>query len=253
MTDIILSLAPAITLALAAGMVGVFALIRRMSLAADAMSHIALPGLGIALLFKINPMIGGAATLLAGSVVIWALERKSRIPAEAIIGVIFSLSLALGTLITPQKDLIEALFGGFGRLDPWLVVVTTGAALGIIAAMLTMRYELMLTMVSRDLARVTGLKSDRLDLIFLVLFAVTIILGLRFLGALLMGSLIIIPAAAAKHVSWNIASMLVFSALFALVAVAGGVLAASYYTVSTGPVIVSLAGVLFFLSFFMKR
>ena len=95
--ELILNLLPAILLAFASGMVGVFALMRRMSLAADAMSHIALPGLGLAFLYKINPLIGGAVTLLLGALLIWKIEGKTKIPTETIIGVVFSLSLAIAS------------------------------------------------------------------------------------------------------------------------------------------------------------
>src|SRR3989344_4562768 len=149
--DFVLNLIPAILLALASGMVGVFALMRRMSLAADAMSHIALPGLGLAFLYKINPLIGGAATLLIGALIIWRIEGKTKIPTETIIGVIFSLSLALGSLVTPREDLIEALFGGIGEFSWQGFLVTTLLALGIIAVILNLKNKFILQMTSPDL------------------------------------------------------------------------------------------------------
>lgn len=243
-----INLIPAILLAFAAGMVGVFALMRRMSLAADAMSHIALPGLGLAFLYKINPLIGGAATLLVGALIIWKIEGKTKIPTETIIGVIFSMSLALGSLITPQADLIEALFGGIGNMSIIGFTITILISLGIIAAVLALKNKFILQMISPDLASVSGLKSKRLNLYFLLIFAVTVILGLKFLGALLMGSLIIIPAAAAKNASWNINSMLVIAILAGAVSVIGGFILAPYYNLAMGPTTIVLASLIFLIS-----
>ncbi len=240
-------------LAVAAGMVGVFALLRRMSLAADAMSHIALPGLGIAILYGINPLVGGAATLAAGAVFIWAIERKTAIPTETIIGVIFSISLAVGSLLTPEEELIEALFGGFAEFTPLTFALALLLAFIVIGTVLFFKHKFIIQMISNDLAHVTGLRSNRLNLVFLLIFALAIILGLKFLGVLLMGSLIIIPAAAAKNIGWNIGSMLAISSAIAVVSVLGGYAVAVSYGLSLGPVIVSLAGAVFLLSLFVRR
>ena len=76
------------SMAVAAGLVGAFALMRRMTLAGDALSHVALPGIGVAILIGINPLAGALVALLGGAVLIWALERRTRVATEAIIGAI---------------------------------------------------------------------------------------------------------------------------------------------------------------------
>jgi len=79
-----------ITMAVAAGLVGSFAVMRRMALAADPMSHVALPGIGVALALHINPLFGAVAMLLFGALLVWGVEGKARLGTEAIIGVLFS-------------------------------------------------------------------------------------------------------------------------------------------------------------------
>src|SRR5450756_2169271 len=110
-TSELYSIILALATALAAGIVGSFALMKRMSLAGDVVSHIALPGLGLALLFHINPLVGAAAALMLGTVLIWRLEKEATLTTDVAIGVIFTAALAIGTLVTPSEDLIEALFG----------------------------------------------------------------------------------------------------------------------------------------------
>ncbi len=85
--------------AAAAGLVGAFALMKRTVLAGDVMSHITIPGLGLAILWKINPLIGGGATLFIGILLIWMLQRKTERSAEAAIGILFASSFALGALL----------------------------------------------------------------------------------------------------------------------------------------------------------
>src|SRR5512140_338313 len=106
-TGLILS----IGMAVAAGLVGCFAVMRRMALASDAMSHVALPGIGLAVAFHVHPLLGGVAALVAGTALVWGLERRTRIPTETIIGVVFSLALALGSMLATGEELIDALLG----------------------------------------------------------------------------------------------------------------------------------------------
>src|SRR5882672_4740684 len=106
------ALALSATMALAAGLVGCFAVMRRMALAGDALSHVALPGIGVALALHLHPVFGAVAMLFFGALIVWTLEDRSRLATETIIGVIFSAALAVGSLFTSGEDLIEALFGG---------------------------------------------------------------------------------------------------------------------------------------------
>src|SRR5262249_56143830 len=97
---------------------GGFPLMGRMRIPGAAFSHIALPGFGIALLLKFNPLLGAAFTLLLGALLIWRLETQTRLDAEAVVGVVFSASLALGGLLTPRDDLFEPLFRTFRPPPP---------------------------------------------------------------------------------------------------------------------------------------
>ena len=98
------ALALSIAVAIAAGLVGCFAIMRRMALAADAISHVALPGIGVALALGINPLFGAAAMLFFGVLLIWALERRTSLATETVIGVVFSAALAVGSLMSSGEE-----------------------------------------------------------------------------------------------------------------------------------------------------
>ena len=191
----------AIAASVAAGLMGCFAVMRRMSLAADPLSHVALPGIGIALALHGQPIFGAVAALLIGAFLVWVLEDKAQAATESIIGVVFSAALAIGSLTASGEDLIDALFGAGG--DPTLaeLVFVLIAAVGIIVFAMAERNRLVVMIISPDLARTAGVNVRRLDLVFLLLFALTIGIGLRYLGVLLMGALIIIPAVTAKGIA----------------------------------------------------
>ena len=181
-TPEIYSLILALLGATVAGLVGSFALMKRMVLAGDVMSHIALPGLGLALLFKLNPLIGGAVALFLGTILIWKLESKTGLTTEAIIGVIFAASVAVGALVTPQADLIEALFGGVQPISLNGFVFGSLIALALIFILLKLRNKIILNLFSPELAVATGLPIQRLNLYYLLTFSAALLLGLQYLG-----------------------------------------------------------------------
>jgi zinc transport system permease protein len=242
-----------IGVAVAAGLIGCFVVMRRMALAADALSHVALPGIGVALALHINPVFGASAMLFFGALLVWALESRARVGTDTIIGIVFSAALAVGSMMASGEQLVDALFGAAGALRwPEILFVLTAAG-AVVAFVLTYRNSLVVTLVSPDLARTAGINVDRLNLLYLEMFALTIALGLRYLGVLLMGALIIIPAATAKRLARNLDQMLVIAVLTATIATVSGTWLAAWLHQQTGPLIVTVAAAFFLASLAFRR
>jgi len=144
-------------------------------------------------------------------------------------------------------------------------VVPTGvlAVLGIITVISAFRHKLILALFSPELAAATGVNVARLDLYYLLVFSLTVLLGLRFLGALLVGALIIIPAATGRQLTHTLNAFLAASSVTSVLAVAIGFLINRYYShltlgsvtlnLSLGPAIISVATVLFLLSLLRRK
>lgn len=240
-------------MAVAAGLIGSFALMRRMTLAADALSHVALPGIGIAILLRVHPLAGALVALIAGAVLIWSLEQRTRLATETVIGVVFSAALAVGAMLTTGEELMNALFGAPATLSSAELVAGLAGAIAVIAFVLVERDRLIVMFLSSDVARSAGIDVRRLSLLYLLAFALTVALGLRYLGALLMGSLIIIPAATARQLARNLNGMLMTSVVMAILATFAGTFLASQFHRETGPLIVSVAAACFLLALLKPR
>ncbi len=234
--------------AVAAGLVGCFAVMRHMTLASDALSHVALPGIGIALALHIHPVFGAAALLFFGALLVWALEERTRLATETTVGVVFSVALAIGSMMASGDQLIDALFGASGALSWAEGIFGTTAAFAVIVFIIRRRHHLVVTLVSSDVARTAGINVRWLNFLYLQAFGVTIALGLRYLGVLLMGALIIIPAATAKRATRDLAGMLACAVLVAVISTVGGSYVASRLHQETGPLIVTTAAGCFLLS-----
>lgn len=248
-TDLLLSGA----MAVAAGLVGCFAVLRRMTLAADALSHVALPGIGLALALHVHPLFGAVAMLGFGALTVWALEHQSRLSTETIIGVVFSVALAVGSLMTSGEQLVDALFGGAAPLGWIEALAGVAIAVAVSVFLVLQRHRLVVALVSPDLARTAQVDPQRLNLLYLQAFAITVALGLRYLGVLLMGSLIIIPAATAKRLARNLSEMLVIAAAIAVVITLAGTVVAAWLQREPGPIIVILGGLVFLASLARPR
>jgi zinc transport system permease protein len=235
-------------MAAAAGLVGCFAVMRRMVLAGDALSHVALPGIGVALALHIHPLFGAAAMLFFGALLVWALEDRAHVAIETVVGVVFSAALAVGSLLTSGDDLIEALFGGAGALSTSEVAFGLLATSAILMFVARYKHRLVIALVSRDIARTAGINVRRLDLLYLQIFALTIAIGLRYLGVLLMGSLIIIPAATAKRLSTNLNGMLILAAAIGAASTIAGAATGIALHREPGPIVVVFAAIGFLLT-----
>jgi ABC-type Mn2+/Zn2+ transport system permease subunit len=235
-------------MAVAAGLIGCFAVMRRMALAGDALSHVALPGVGLALALHVHPVFGAVGMLAFGALLVWEIEDRSRIATETVVGVIFSVALAIGSMLTSGEDLIEALFGSSGALSFGEILFGVFGAAVVIAFVVKQKNALVVALVSPDIARTAGVDTRRLNLIYLQMFALTVALGLRFLGVLLMGSLIIIPAASAKNLSKNLNQMLILAAIFAAAATGAGSSLALWLHRESGPLIVTISTIGFLIT-----
>jgi ABC-type Mn2+/Zn2+ transport system permease subunit len=214
--------------------------LEKMALVGDALSHVALPGLAIGILLNFDPLVGAFAFLFASAVIIWHLQRVTKISFEALVGAMFTLALAIGILLLGDnlEALEEALFGDITQIT--LIHVVAGVAISIVAVFLTrlIYKKLVLAMVSEDLAISKGISVAKINLLYLFLVSLVVAVGIQIVGTLLVGFLVIVPAIAAKNVSGNMTRYATLSAVFGLASAVSGVILASYLDQPPGPIVV---------------
>jgi zinc transport system permease protein len=246
------SLLIALLVGFASGSIGPFILLRRMALVGDALSHVALPGIALALVYGIDPFYGVVVFLVGAAFLVFWLEGRSTIPPDAIVGLMFTASLAIGILIIPNADIVESLFGAFPTLSlPFLLTfLATAAVLTVLCFVLAQRFLFLI--VSPDLSRVEGL-GRRYDLALLLVFALIVALGIKLVGTLLMGALTIIPASIAKNLSRSMRAYIVVSAVLGGAISTIGVWIAGAFHLLPGPSIILLGVGLFLVSLVVGR
>lgn len=235
------------------GYLGSLMLTKRMALVGDALGHVALPGIGLALLFHQNVSLGAFIFLFFGVFIIWAFEVRTFLPTELLVGVVFVTSLAVGFLITPEPELLEALFGDISRVSFRAAVVAGVLSLGIFFLLQRIYSELLLANISKDLAKVQGISVKANNFLFLLSIAIVVALGIRVTGSLLVGSLVIIPAAIARNVSRNLREYIWMSVFFGIVCTVIGLFLYRQTSLPAGPLIILVSGTCFLASLFFRR
>jgi zinc transport system permease protein len=210
------SLVLSVFVGVAAGYLGSLMVLEKMALVGDALSHVALPGLAIGISFHFNPFLGAFAFLFVSAVIIWHIQRVTKISFEALVGAMFTLALAIGILLYGDNlDALEAaLFGDISQVS--LVSTLVAAGVCILAVLLTkvIYNKLVLAMISEDLAISKGIKVATINLLYLFLVSVVVAIGIQIVGTLLVGFLVIVPAIAAKNLSANMKRYSLLSAVF---------------------------------------
>ncbi len=242
---LILSLLIAVFVGISAGYLGSLMVLEKMALVGDALSHVALPGLALGILFNFPLFLGAFAFLFAAAVVVWYVGRVTKLSYESIVGAMFTLALAIGILILPQTELLEALFGDITKVT--LLDTIIAIVIAIIAMLLTKTIykKLVLGMISEDLAISKGIKVARTNLLYLLLVSLIVAVGIKIVGTLLVGFLVIVPAAAAKNLSSDLLRYSVLSAIFGAISSFSGVLSSSYLNLQSGPLVV-ISGIIIF-------
>jgi len=247
-----LSLTIGVFVGLSAGYLGSLMVLKRMALVGDALSHVALPGLALGILFNFNPFIGAFIFLFGSALIVWHIERITRLSVETIVGAMFTLALAIGILIIPQPDLLEALFGDITKVT--LLDTIVAVIIGLLAVSLTrvVYKNMILGMISEELATSSGINVHRTNLIYLLLVSLVVAIGIKIAGSLLVGFLVIVPAATAKNLSSSLFRYALLSSIFGIVSACSGVLLSGYLDLPSGPLVVLSGVVIFIIGVVMK-
>lgn len=237
----------------AAGYLGSLMITKRMALVGDALGHVALPGMGLALLLGFNVSLGAFVFLLLGVFLVWFLEEKSSLPTETLVGIVFVLSLALGFLITPEPELLHALVGDISRVSLLDAIVSVILSILVLFVVNKIYKKIILASLSEDLAVSSKIDIKKNNLIYLLVIAVIVALGVKVVGSLLIGALVIVPAAASRNISRNMRQY-VLRAIFlgSLSCVSGiGLFMATGFPI--GPLIILTSIFFFIISLIFKK
>ena len=240
------------------GMLGTMAVDNRMAFFSDALGHSALTGIAIGVVLGIgNQMVSMLVFGILWALLITFVKHNSKMSADTIISVFSSTSIALGLVILARG-------GAFAKYSSYLVgdvlSVTPGDLLALLVTLIAtaavwvlLFNPLLLTSVNAPLAQSRGIRAKLTEYAFTVLVAVAVMMSIRWVGVMLINSLLILPAAASRNVARNAAWYMRLSVLIALCCGVAGLVLSYYLNTSAGAAIVLCAAAVYFVTLPLRR
>ena len=255
------ALAGVLALALGAGPIGVFLMLRRMSLVGDAMAHAILPGAAVGFLLSgLSLFAMTAGGLIAGFVVALLtglVARATELKEDAALATFYLLSLALGVTIVSIKgtnvDLLHVLFGNVLALDDQtLLLIAANATISLVVLALIYR-PLVIECVDPGFMRSVSRAGGPAHLAFLALVVITLVSGFHALGTLLAVGIMMLPAAIGRFWARDITLMITIATVSGIVSGYAGLLLSFHAGVASGPAVILVAGAFYVASLLFGR
>lgn len=241
-----------ILVALAAGPLGCFLVWRRMAYFGDTISHSALMGVGLGVAFGTQSPWVIVLTCALVSWLLLLLQRGGKFSTDTLLGILAHSSLSVGLIVIAlqeslRQDMMFFLIGDILAIDQQAIMGIGVMAIVTLAGLVFIWKSLLSITVHEDLARVEGVNVMLTRIIYMLLIALLVAFAMKVIGALLITSLMIIPAAAARNIARSPVQMAVFSMIIGSLSVVMGVMFSSQWDIPTGPSIVLAALILFLI------
>lgn len=255
-----------IIIGIIAPLLGVFIVVRRLSLIADALSHVTLAGIAASLLLEkkfllfsgVNPLYMGMVFSVGGSLFIEKLRAVYKHYQELAIPIILSGGIGLGVIFISladgfNTDLFSYLFGSVSavsKTDLWTISIIS---IFVVVLVFALYKELFLLSFDEEYARATGIAARMLHFVFIVMVALVIAASMRIVGILLVSSLMTLPVAASIRFARGFKQTIFFSILFGEISVIGGLFLSYYLDLAPGGTIVMIAVLILVLAIWLKK
>lgn len=247
-------------IAVLCSVLGVFLVLRRMSLIGDGLAHVTFGSTAIALALKLysaSSLLVSLPVVMLSSLGILKLTEKARLNGDAAIGIVSSLGICLGIIMASvgggyNVDLLSYLFGNILSITPEEVWIAAGLFCLVMTLLVLYYNELLAITFNEELARVSGVATNLINAVLVLLTALSVVLAMKLVGIMLISSLLILPAASALQLARSFRACVVLAALQGGCSVVAGILT-SFVTNLPASATVVLINLLFFSCAFLLR
>lgn len=245
-------------IAVCCSFLGIFLVLKKYSLIGDGLAHVSFATIAIALLLAASPLLVSIPLVILSSFVIMKLNEKADLHGDAAIGLVSSFAVAAGVLISSvaqgfNVDLFSYLFGSIlviGNLDVIMSVILSAV---VILMIIFFYNNLFAITYDEEFAGVIGLNTRAMNYLISILTSITIVLGIRVVGTMLISSMIVFPTVTALQVAKSFKSTILISTMVSVSCVILGVFLSFILNLPTGATIVMLNAVCFVVFFSLKK
>jgi len=237
-------------IAVLCAMLGLFLVLRKLSLIGDGLAHVSFGAIGLGLFFGIYPFYVAVPVVVVASWFILKLTEKARIYGDAAIGVVSSFGIAGGVILASLSngfnvDLFSYLFGNILAISDQEVYLSLLLSVVVLLAILLLYNDLFSVTFDSEYARITGIRTERINLFLTSFTAVTVVLAIKVVGIMLVSSLLILPAVTALQIARGFKGAVSISILAAIASVLIGITVSYFLDLPAGATIV-MCNIVFF-------
>jgi zinc transport system permease protein len=231
-------------------LIGVFLVLKRLSLIGNTLSHVALTGVAIGMIFGIYPIYTALAVSVLAAVGIEKLRKDYKDYAELSLSIILATGLGLATILISLSNnnsgIFSYLFGSISMVTKQDVLTVISLAVVIIGVVLYFYYGFFFLAFNESDAKLVGVPVKVLNILFMVLVSITVSLSMRIIGGLLVSSLITLPVAGSLQLAKSFKETIIYSVIFSILSVNTGLFISFYYDLASGGTII-VASVLYLI------
>ncbi len=236
---------------------GVFLVLRRLSLIGEGLAHFSLAPIGFALMLGIYPLYVAVPMGILASFWILHLANRANMYGDAAIGLVSAIGVAAGVTMASlgsgfNVDLFSYLFGDILAVSRLESILTVCLSFVVLLLVFLNFQDLFAIAFDEEYAKVVGLNTVRTNQILIILTTFTVILGIKVVGIMLVSSLIIFPAVTALQLSKKFKTVIIFSIISAVLSVIAGIMLAYLFNLPAGAAIVIVNFVFFLISYALK-
>lgn len=240
------------------GFLGSMVVNNKLAFFSEALGHSALTGIGIGVILGVSDTIYSMIFFaMVMAVCIWLIEKRKTISTDTVIGVFSSTAVALGLVLLSKggnfNKYSNYLIGDILSITQNEIILLTITFVVTIIVWSILFNKLVLSGVNASIAKSRRVNADVLKLVFILILAVVVMISIKWVGILIINSLLILPAATARNVSRNIRQYTVLSVVFSLVSCLIGLIGSYYMETAAGASIVMVSAVFFAISLFASK
>lgn len=247
-----------VLIGICSAMLGVFLVLKKFSMIGDGLAHVSFASVAVALLFGASPLLVSIPIVVLASIFILRLNERAALHGDAAIGLVSSFAVAVGVLISSvaqgfNVDLFSFLFGSILAIngtDVWFSIILSAAVIGTI---LYFYNDLFVMTYDEPFASVMGIRTGQMNTLLGVLTSITIVIGIRVVGTMLISSMIVFPTVTALQISKSFKSTVCIAMGISVASVLIGVMGSYALNLPSGASIVMVNAIFFALAFVFGR
>lgn len=251
-TFMLRALTVGILVSLCAALLGVSLVLKRYSMIGDGLSHVGFGALSAAMALRLAPLAVSVPVVVLAAFWLLRLSESGKIKGDAAIGIVSSSALAFGVIVTSlsggmNTDVHNYMFGSILAMSHGDVVLSIGLSLAVLALFALLYHNIFAVTFDEAFARATGLNVRLYNMLIALLTAITVVVGMRMMGSLLMSSLIIFPALTAMRLFKSFRAVVLCAAASSMFCFLAGILLSFYLSLPTGASVVAVSLAVFLL------